>query len=165
MVEIKLATEYGGCLDCATPEQVSQQLWALHVGLVKGDASAKHNVLRHNSFEAWRRLVEPIIEDKALVRKDFSFGVTNPRHAKSVADLDTALSEWETTKRLFVESDGVLLAPDLEHLALIDMLPAEVNTYVTMHMDMPEYDAPRVVQALCPQVCRCARSEELRNRG
>ena len=31
-------------------------------------------------------------------------------------------------------------APDLERLALIDMLPAEVITSVTMHMDLPEFD-------------------------
>ena len=51
------AAEYGGCLDCATPEVVSQQLWALLGGLLKGDASAKGtfaNVPRHNGFEACR---------------------------------------------------------------------------------------------------------------
>ena len=28
------------------------------------------NVPRHNGFEAWRRIAEPINDDKALVRKD-----------------------------------------------------------------------------------------------
>ena len=57
-------------------------MWALLGGLLKGDASAKRtfaNVPRHNGFEAWRRVVEPVNEDKALIRKDLLPLVTNPK--------------------------------------------------------------------------------------
>ena len=66
MVEITRASDYAGCLDCAAPDLVSQQLWALLGGLVTGDASAKRtfaNVPRHNVFEAFHRIAEPVNED------------------------------------------------------------------------------------------------------
>ena len=72
-VEIARANEYKGCLGCATPDVRSQQLWALLGGLVKADATTKcafANVPRHNGLEAWRRVAEPLNEDKALRRKD-----------------------------------------------------------------------------------------------
>ena len=92
--EIVKANEYGGFLDCAAPEVVSQQLWALLSGLLKGDASAKRtfsNVPRHNGFEAFRRLVEPVNEDKALVRKDFLSAVVHPKSALSMGNLQAEL--------------------------------------------------------------------------
>ena len=81
MVEVNRASDYGGYLDCTTPELVSQQLWALLGGLVKGDASVKRifaNVPRHNGLEACRRFVELVNEDKALIPKDLLPLVTNP---------------------------------------------------------------------------------------
>ena len=71
--EITRAGDYGGCLDCATPDMVSHQLWALLVGLVKGDASGKRtfaNVPRHNGVAAFCRIAEPVNEQNAIVRKD-----------------------------------------------------------------------------------------------
>ena len=40
-IEIKVAGDYNGVLDCASPGVVSQQLWALLGGLVKADATTK----------------------------------------------------------------------------------------------------------------------------
>ena len=69
-------------------------MWALFGGLLKSDASVKRtfaNVPTHNGFEAWRRVVEPVIEDKALIRKDLLPLVTNPKPASSMDDLSAAL--------------------------------------------------------------------------
>ena len=54
-------------------DEVSRQLWALIGALVKNDPTVKRafaNVPRHNGLEAWRRVMEPINDDKALARKD-----------------------------------------------------------------------------------------------
>ena len=109
------ATDYSGCLDCAAPEVVSPQLWALIGGLVKGDASAKRtfaNVPRHNGFEAFRRIAEPVNEDKALVRKDLLSSVVHPKSATSMDNLQAALEVWDTSERRFESFDGVLPTPD-----------------------------------------------------
>ena len=93
--------------------------------LVKEHSEEKRrfaNVPRHNGFEAWRRIAEPINEDKLLLRKELLPRVTNPRHATSIDDLPKAMEEWETNKRLFVESNGTLPSEDSERLSLIEML-------------------------------------------
>ena len=41
---------------------------------------------RRRSFEAWRRMAEPINEDKALQRKALLSKVTNPRAARNADD-------------------------------------------------------------------------------
>ena len=76
------------------------QLWALLSALVKGDDDARRtfaNVTRHNGFEAWRRLAEPINNDKALLRKELLPRFTNPRPASNVDDVENALREWDTS--------------------------------------------------------------------
>ena len=65
-------------------------------GLVKEHADTKRlfaNVPRHNGVEAWRRIAEPINDDKALARKDLLPKVTNPRKATSLDDLPKALED------------------------------------------------------------------------
>jgi hypothetical protein len=56
--EIVSFKEYDGVIETPpSAEAISQQLWALLGGLVKGDASAKRifaNVPRHNGFEVFR---------------------------------------------------------------------------------------------------------------
>ena len=114
-VEIARAGKYKGCLDCTAPEVVSQHLWALLGGLVKAAATTKRafaNVPRHNGFEAWRRVAEPVNKDKAFLRKDLLRPVTNPKAASSMDDLTVALETWQTNKRLFEKADGKL--PDAE---------------------------------------------------
>ena len=80
--------------------------------MVKADATTKRafaNVPRHNGFEAWRRIAEPVNEDKGLLNKDLLPFVTNPNAASSMDDLTTALETWETNRRLFQKADGKLL--------------------------------------------------------
>ena len=117
---------------------VSQQLWALLSGLVKADATTKRtfaNVARHNGFEAWRRVVEPVNENKALLRKDLLPLVTNPKAASSMEDLTTSLETRKTNKRLFEKADGKLPDAEQERLAFIDILPGDISPNVIMEMD------------------------------
>ena len=61
------------CVDCAEKSEISRQLWAFLGPLIRQDTDVKRrfdNVARHNGFEAWRRIAEPINEDKALRRKE-----------------------------------------------------------------------------------------------
>ena len=65
-------------------KEVPKQLWALLGHLVKSDSTVAGNyanVARHNSFEACRKFAEPIIEDRAMVRKALLTKVTNPEAA------------------------------------------------------------------------------------
>ena len=69
-------------------------------------------------------------EDKALARKELFTKFTNPRPAANMDDLNKALEDWETSKRLFVEADGKLPEDSNERLAFIDMLPPDVSANV-----------------------------------
>ena len=147
-MEIK-SPDIGFMLDLpATMGEVSRQLWAPLGGLVKNHADTKRlfaNVPRHNGFEAWRRIAEPINDHKALVRKDLPPKVTNPRKVTGLDDLPKALEDWEINKRLYTASGGVLPEESQERLAFIEMLPADINVYITMHMDLEEH---KTLQAL-----------------
>ena len=162
------ANEYGGFLDCAAPEVVSQQLWALLSGLLKGDASAKRtfsNVPRHNGFEAFRRLVEPVNEDKALVRKDLLSAVVHPKSATSMENLQTALEVWDTNKRLFEQADGVLPAHDQQRLALIGMLPPDISATVIMEMEKPGFGTFQEVKKYALKLVRVLQNQKQASRG
>ena len=107
-------------IDCAKHEVVSQQLWALLGALIKDEPSVKRtfaNVPRHNG-----KISEPVNEDKALARKELLTKNTNPRPAADMDDLNKALEDWETSRRLFVEADGKLPEDSNERLAFMDML-------------------------------------------
>ena len=83
--------------------ELSRQLWALLGLLVAGvskNASIYNNVQRHG-LEAWRRIAEPINEDKILILQDLLPAVTNPRAASDIAGYAQALEDWETNLRLF----------------------------------------------------------------
>ena len=127
----------------ATHVELSRQLWALiTAGLVKEHAGAKRdfsNVPRQDGFEAWRKLAGPINEDKMLIRKDLLWSFNQSRHCASVGDSEGALAQWATDRSLFSDAGGVLPALDLERLALIEMLPADMNTYITMRIDLLVY--------------------------
>ena len=84
-------------------------------------------------------MIAPINEDKAEVRRELLKALTNPTRASSVEGLEKAMDDWKTNKRLFTEADGKL--PDAETMrpAFVAMLPHEVYTYVSLHMDMEKY--------------------------
>jgi hypothetical protein len=117
-------------------------LWALLGPLVAVDPSLHAvfaNVPRHNGLEAWRRIAEPINEDKILILKDLLPAVTNPRPATSLDELSVALEAWDTNLRLFSAAGGALPGPDQKRLSFIAMMPPDVSAHVSMHMELPQY--------------------------
>ena len=96
---------------------------------------------RHNGFEACRRIVEPLNEDKALVRKDLLPLATNPKPATSMDDLTAGLEAWDTNTCLVEKSDGVLPAPDPERLALVGLLPPDISANVIIQMELPWFES------------------------
>ena len=75
--------------------EVARQLWAMLNPLLAGDsdkATMFANVQRHNGIEAWRRLAEPINEDKAMVRRDLLAAVTNPKGASNIEKIEHLLT-------------------------------------------------------------------------
>ena len=75
------------------------------------------NVPRHNGLEVWRRIAEPINEDKILILKDLLPAVTNPRPATSLDDLTVALEAWDTNLRLFSAAGGTVPSADQKRLS------------------------------------------------
>ena len=100
----------------------------MHNPLLSGDsdkATMFANVPRRNGIEAWRRLAEPINEDKAMVRRDLLASVTNPKGASSIDKIEPAIEEWDTTIRLFVAADGTPPTDETKRMTLVQMLPME----------------------------------------
>ena len=137
-----VGNDLGWMLQCASNEEVSRQLWALLAALLKNDTDSMRkfrNVERHCGFRAWQVMAGGINEEKAELRRDLLSKVTNPRAATSVNDVERALEDWRTTKRIFTEADGKLPDGETLHLAFLGMLPQEVYTYVALHLDSGEF--------------------------
>ena len=139
-----MSNDLGFMLQCASNEEVSKHLWALLAALLKEHSdSMRHfrNVPRHNGFRAWQVMTAPMNEDKAEVWRELLKAVANPAPAASVEGFENALDDWKTSKRMFTEADGKLPDPETMRLAFVAMLPHEVYTYVSLHLDMEEYDS------------------------
>ena len=121
-------------------KEVSKQLWALLNPLVKDTpvAGTFANVTRHNGMEAWRKLAEPMNEDKQLLQKDLLPSVTNPKAAPSPDKIEEALEAWDTNIRLFVKAGGKEPDDGQKRITLMTMLPVGIGGYVTMHMELPD---------------------------
>ena len=167
-VEIVHWREYDGAIEIPpSAEAISQQLWALIGGLVKGDPTAKRtfaNVPRHNGFEAFRRIAEPVNEDKALVRKDLLSAVVHPKPATSMDNLQAALEVWDTNKRLFTSADGVLPAEDQQRLALIGLLPPDISANVIMEMEKPGFETFSAIKKYALKLVKVLQNQK-RHRG
>ena len=77
--------------------------------LVAGNAVVNgvfENVDRHNGLEAWRRIAEPVNDDKALILQELLAPVTNPRGASTLEGFSSALEFWDTKVHLFKASGG-----------------------------------------------------------
>ena len=72
--------------ECPSLKEISRQFWALLNPLVVNSnvSGTFANVERHTGFEAWRKLVKPINEDKDLLQKDILPMITNPKAAASM---------------------------------------------------------------------------------
>ena len=76
------------------------------------------NVDRHNGLVAWRRVAEPINDDKALILQELLAPVPNPKGAANLEGLAPALEIGDTNIRLFKaagdrEPEGTLSASPL----------------------------------------------------
>ena len=146
----RAAREYPGCLDCAPIVEVSRQLWSFIGPLIRDDpdkASTYRNVERHNGLEAWRTMAEPVNQDKTLMRKELLTLVNNPVAAKTIDEYEGRLRDWNTNLRLMQENDGVVPSDDQKRAILIDMLPPEVNMYVTLRLEEEAFDSFSKVKA------------------
>ena len=122
----EVARTFGGLLDCASIEEISRQMWSFLGPLLKEDSaqlSTFRNVQRHNGLEAWRRMAEPINEDKAMVRKELFTKLTNPKPAGSLDRVEEALRDWDTNLRLFAEADGPMPSEQAKRISLVGILP------------------------------------------
>ena len=121
--------------------EVSKQLWAsLGPTLSKDSAMSTvfGNVPRHNGLEAWRRVAEPINDDKTMIRKDLLPLITKPRSASSLDGISAAFEDWDTNIRLFKAAHGSEPTDETKRLTLLQMLQQDVSAYAVMHMELPE---------------------------
>ena len=128
------------CVSAA--KEPSRQLWSFLGPLAARDSKNAlfyKNVPRHNGLEAWRRIAEPINEDKLLILQGFLPAVTNPRAAVDMAGYASALEDRETNLKLFTKAGGVAPTGDAERLAFVKLLPPDVAAHVTLHIDLRAY--------------------------
>ena len=119
-----------------TLTEVSWQLWAMLNPLRASDshqAGRFTNVERHNGLEAWRRIAEPINEDKAHVRRDRLATLINPKGATSMDNIEAAVEAWNTNIRLFVAVDGEEPTDAAKGMTFIQMLPMDISARSYLH--------------------------------
>ena len=106
--------------------EVSRQHWAFLGPLVSGNPVV-NGVLekfdRHNGLEAWRRIAEPINDDKQLILQELLAPVTNPRGAANLEGFAAALDFWDTNICLFKAAGGREPEGDAKRIAFIKFLP------------------------------------------
>ena len=131
------------CVDGTSFKEISRQLWAFLNPLIAGTSMAVKfaNVGRHNGLEAWRKVTEPINEDKQLVRKDLLPLVNNPKGVSALEKVEGAIDDWDTNVRLFQLAGGVVPDNEARRMSLINMLPLELSAHVTMQMGNAEVDS------------------------
>ena len=107
------------------------------------------NVTRHHGLEAWRRLAEPVNEDKLLLSKDLLPRVNAPKPAGSAANIEQAIEDWDTTIRLYKKAGGDE-PPDADRrMTLLQLLPLDIAAHATMNMDNPEYGSYLKLKSMC----------------
>ena len=74
------------------------------------------------------------------MRKDLLPLVNNPKAAANIDELELRITEWNINCRLMLENGGTLPDESTKRAAFIEMLPPEVNAYVTMRMEEPDFD-------------------------
>ena len=106
-------------------KEVSRQLWAMMSPLVKESAIASTfaNVPRLNGLEAWRRIAEPVNDDKLLLQKELLTRVTNPKLAASSEGIEKAFQDWDTSIRLFSKAGGTEPDDALRRMTLLQTPP------------------------------------------
>ena len=101
------------------------------------NTSTFKNVARHNGLEAWRQIAMPISEDKIRILQELLPLISNPNSTADIHHYYDALRDWNTNLRLFKEAGGQRPTGDAERLAFTKLLPPDVASHVTLHMDLP----------------------------
>ena len=63
----------------------------------------------------------------------------HPKPATTMERVEEAITDWNTNLRLFLKAGGEPLSDRTRRLAFIDMLPMDIASHVTMHLDVPAY--------------------------
>ena len=116
-------------------------------------------------FEAFRRIAEPVNEDKALVRKDLLSSVVHPKSATSMGNLQAALEVWDTNKRLFENADGVLPAEAQQRLALIGILVPDISSNVIMELEKPGFETFSAIKKYALRPVKVLQTQKRTSRG
>ena len=135
-IDTTMLANSGVCMD-KEPVDVSRQLWAMLAALVALDEDASTvfaNVQRLNGAEAYRRITEPIIENRDARRQHYQPKVTNPKSAAKLEDVAMAVEHWESDYRKYLESKGTELDDEQRRLILIDILPPDVGVFMTLQL-------------------------------
>ena len=74
------------------------------------------------------------------MRSDLLPLANNPKSASTINDLQQKLEDWDTNRLLMVENGASLPNDETRRLAFVEMLPAEINAYITMRLDDPSFD-------------------------
>ena len=86
---------------------------------------------RLSGIEAWRRIADPINEDKIQILRDLLALLTYPRPAASLDVLAQALEVWDTILRLLQAVGGSEPASAQKRVAFIGTIPPDVSVHVT----------------------------------
>ena len=82
----------------------------------------------------------PINEDKQIIQRHLMTKVAHPKPASSADGIEQAVIDWDTSIRLFKAAGGPEPTCAVKRLTFIDMLPSDIGTYVTMHLELyPTY--------------------------
>ena len=122
--------------------EISRQLWAFLGPLIVSDSnktSIYKNVQRHNGLEAWRKIAEPINDDKMMILQELLPQITNPKPATDMLGFEGAMRDWQTTIRLYTEAGGEKPTGEPERMAFIRLLPPDVAAHVLLHQALPQY--------------------------
>ena len=63
----------------------------------------------------------------------------HPKSAQNMDKVEEAITDWDTNIRLFMKAGGNKLDDSTRRLALTEMLPIDIASYITMHLELPEY--------------------------
>ena len=67
--------------------------------------------------------------------------MTNPRGAANLEGFASALDVWDTNIRLSKAAGGREPEGDAKRIAFVKLLPSDVRAHITLHQDMPTYQA------------------------
>ena len=133
-----------GCMD-RDPVRLSSDLWTflnLNLGTSLTVRTTFSNVPRLQGFEAWRRIVVPLVPKTAARRHDMHTKVHAPARTTRLDQVALAFESWDKQVRLFQACGGRAIPDDEKVTIALKMLPR--NTPASMMLALryaPTYEA------------------------